>query len=89
VVFRDVWSQSDQGLVLSVGAFVGGELYPSWMQFFQALYCLIFLYCFLTTSLDEEDTALAWWPELTALPTNIFAEMRRLARDETPFPLAM
>jgi hypothetical protein len=45
--------------------------------------------CFFTTSLDEEDTALAWWPELTALPTSIFAEMRRLARDETPFPLAM
>jgi hypothetical protein len=76
--------------VLSVGAFVGGELYPSWMQFFEALYCLIFLYLhFFTTSLDEEDTALAWWPELTALPTSIFAEMRRLARDETPFPLAM
>jgi hypothetical protein len=44
---------------------------------------------FFTTRYDEEDTALAWWPELTALPTSIFAEMRRLARDETPFPLAM
>jgi hypothetical protein len=32
---------------------------------------------------------LAWWPELTVLPTGIFAEMIRLARDETPFPLAM
>jgi hypothetical protein len=41
------------------------------------------------TQRHEEDTALAWWPELTALPTSIFAEMRRLARDETPFPLAM
>ena len=29
--------------MLYVGAFVGGELYPSWMHFFQALYCLIFL----------------------------------------------
>jgi hypothetical protein len=47
------------------------------------------LFAFFTTSLDEEDTALAWWPEMTALPTSIFAEMRRLARDETPFPLAM
>jgi hypothetical protein len=76
--------------VLSVGAFVGGELYPSWMHFFQALIALSFFYLhFFTTSLDEEDTALAWWPELTALPTSIFAEMRRLARDETPFPLAM
>jgi hypothetical protein len=58
--------------------------------FFPSSYCLIFLlFAFFTTSLDEEDTALAWWPELTALPTSIFAEMRRLARDETPFPLAM
>jgi hypothetical protein len=89
VVFRDVRSQSDQGLVLSVGAFVGGELYPSWMQFFQTLISLSLFYCFFTTSLDEEDTALAWWPKLTTLPTSIFAEMRRLARDETPFPLAM
>jgi hypothetical protein len=32
-----------QGQVLSVGAFVGGELYPSWMHFFQALYCLYFI----------------------------------------------
>jgi hypothetical protein len=75
--------------VLSVGAFVGGELYPSWMHFFQARFALSFFYYFFTTSSDEEDTALAWWPELTALPTSIFAEMRRLARDETPFPLAM
>ena len=47
------------------------------------------LFAFFTTSLDEEDTALAWWPELTALPTSTFAEMRGLARDETPLPLAM
>jgi hypothetical protein len=76
-----------------VGAFVGGELYPSWMHFFQALllpYLSFIAFSFFFTSRsDEEDTALAWWPELTALPTGIFAEMRRLARDETPFPLAM
>jgi hypothetical protein len=48
-----------------------------------------FYFFFLLQGLDEEDTALAWWLELTALPTGIFAEMRRLARDETPFPLAM
>jgi hypothetical protein len=75
--------------VLSVGAFVGGELYPSWMHFFQALIALSFFICIFTTSLDEEDTALAWWPELTGLPTSTFAEMRGLARDETPLPLAM
>jgi hypothetical protein len=50
---------------------------------------LSFFYFFFTTRSDEEDIALAWWPELTVLPTSIFAEMRRLARDETPFPLAM
>ena len=75
--------------MLSVGVFVEGELYLSWMQFFQALIALSFFICIFTTSLDEGDTALAWWPELTALPTGIFTEMRRLARDETPFPLAM
>jgi hypothetical protein len=33
--------------VLSVGASVGGELYPSWMHFFQALLLpLFFIYCF-------------------------------------------
>jgi hypothetical protein len=26
-----------------MGAFVGGELYPSWMHFFQALFAFIFL----------------------------------------------
>ena len=52
---------------------------------FPSPYCLIFLYLyFLLQSLDEEDTALARWPELTALPTSIFAEMIGLARDETP-----
>jgi hypothetical protein len=75
--------------VSSVGAFVGGELYPSWMQIFPSPYCLIFLYLYFATSLDEEDTALARWPELTTLPTSIFAEMIGLARDETPLPLAM
>jgi hypothetical protein len=33
--------------VLFVGAFVGGELYPSWMHFFQApLLPLFFIYFF-------------------------------------------
>jgi hypothetical protein len=56
---------------------------------FPSPYCLIFIYLYFATSFDEEDTALARWPELTALPTGIFAEMRGLARDETPLPLAM
>ena len=72
-----------------MGAFVGGELYPSWMQFFQALIALFLFVCIFATSLDKEDTALARWPELTVLPTGIFAEMIGLARDETPLPLAM
>ena len=50
---------------------------------------LSLFYFFFTTRSDEQDTALAWWPELIALPTGIFAEMIRLACDETPFPLAM
>jgi hypothetical protein len=32
--------------VLSVGAFVEGELYLSWMQFFQARSCLYSFICF-------------------------------------------
>jgi hypothetical protein len=32
--------------MLSVGAFVEGELYPSWMQFFQALSCLYYFLLF-------------------------------------------
>jgi hypothetical protein len=75
-----------------MGAFVGGKLYPSWMHFFQALYCLHFSFiAFLSFLLQglTKDTTLAWWPELTVLATGIFAEMIRLARDETPFPLAM
>jgi hypothetical protein len=56
---------------------------------FPSPYCLIFFICIFATSLDEEDTALARWPELTVLPTSIFAEMIGLARDETPLPLAM
>jgi hypothetical protein len=58
--------------------------------FFPSLFiALSFFIAFLLQALDEEDTALAWWPELTALPTSIFAEMRGLVRDETPLPLAM
>jgi hypothetical protein len=71
-----------------VGAFVGGELIMDAIFPSPLLPYLSFI-VFFTTRSDEEDTALAWWPELTALPTGIFAEMRRLARDETPFPLAM
>jgi hypothetical protein len=70
-----------------VGAFVGGELYPSWMHFFQAL--LLPHLSFISFFYSRSDQRLAWWPELTALPTGIFVEMIRLARDETPFPLAM
>jgi hypothetical protein len=48
--------------VLSVGAFVGGELYPSWMHFFQALYCLYFsfiAFLFFFTSRSDQRT-LPW-----------------------------
>ena len=57
--------------------------------FFKPLLPYLSSFVFFATSLDEEDTALARWPELTVLPTGIFAEMIGLARDETPLPLAM
>jgi hypothetical protein len=42
-----------KGLVSSVGAFVGGELYPSWMHFFQALFALSFFIAFLLQALTK------------------------------------
>jgi hypothetical protein len=33
--------------MLSVGAFVEGELYLSWMHFFQARFCLYSFSCFI------------------------------------------
>jgi hypothetical protein len=35
---------------LPMGAFVEGELYLSWMQFFQAHSCLLFLFFFILLS---------------------------------------
>ena len=81
--------------MLPVGAFVEGELYLSWMHFFQAhsfllFFILLFFYLLLLLFKSQSgDTTLAWWPVVIVLPTNIFTKMRRLARDETPFPLAM
>ena len=82
------WSESQGCMMLSVCAFVEGEPYLSWMQFFQAHSCLYSFIFFLFKGWPE-DTALALWPEMTALPTSTFTEMRRLACDETPIPLAM
>ena len=78
---------------LLVGAFVESKLYPSWMQFFQAHYCLLFLF-FLFFHFFYfffvQELIMGHCPGVvTALPTSTFTEMRRLARDETPFPLAM
>jgi hypothetical protein len=40
-----------------MGAFVGGELYPSWMHFFQApLLPLSFIYCFFSFFLLQGPT---------------------------------
>jgi hypothetical protein len=60
--------------------------FPS--PFIAFIFHLLLFFLFYLKILPE-DTALAWWPELTVLPTGIFAEMIMLARDETPFPLAM
>jgi hypothetical protein len=76
-----------------VGAFVGGELYPSWMHFFQSpLLPLSFLFYYFSFFLFQGLTrghCLGLVTRADMLPTGIFAEMIRLARDETPFPLAM
>jgi hypothetical protein len=74
---------------LPVGAFVEGELHLSWMQFFSkpihAFYSLLFiLYFFFFKRLIRGH-----YPGVIELPTSTFTEMRRLARDETPFLLAM
>jgi hypothetical protein len=78
--------------MLPMGAFVEGELYLSWMHFFQAHSCLLFfiLLFFYLLLLFVQELIRGHCPSVvTALTTSIFTEMRRLARDETPFPLAM
>ena len=74
---------------MSVGAFVGGELYPSWMHFFQAPFIAFILFIsFLPQGMTRrhylgvvtrDDSVTHWY----------FRRNTRLARDETPFPLAM
>jgi hypothetical protein len=54
----------DQGQVLSVGAFVGGELYLSWMQFFPSpfiafILSLFIVFFFLFASRSDQRT-LPW-----------------------------
>jgi hypothetical protein len=39
--------------LLPVGAFVEGELYLSWMHFFQAHFCLLFFYLLLLFVVQE------------------------------------
>jgi hypothetical protein len=50
VWFKDVQTCERQGWILSAGAFVGGELYLSWMQFFPSpcLYSFFSLLLFLS-----------------------------------------
>ena len=80
-------------MILPVGAFVEGELYPSWMQFFpNPLLPLLFIFFIAFSYLFQGLTrghCLGVVAELTVLPTCTFIELIRLARDETPFPLAM
>jgi hypothetical protein len=71
---------------LPVGAFVEGELHLSWMQMFPSP----FMPFLLISLLLFKKLIRGHCPGVvTTLPTNTFTEMRRLARDETPFPLAM
>ena len=52
-------------------------------------FIIFFAFFFFYFKDQLEDISLAWWPEMTVLPTSTFTEMIRLARDETTFPLAM
>jgi hypothetical protein len=84
--------------MLFVGAFVEGELYLSRMQFFPSpfmpfiLFCYFIFYCsfFLFSS---QDIIRGHCPGMVTNGDSVthktFLEMRRFARDETPFPLSM
>jgi hypothetical protein len=78
-----------------VGAFVEGDLYLSWMQFFPSpfmpfiLFVVSFFIAFFLCFFSQEIIRGHCLGVVTILPTSNFTEMRRLARDDTPFPLAM
>jgi hypothetical protein len=62
------------------------------MHFFQALYCLSFSFIAFLSFLLQGLTrghCLGLVARADSVTPLIFAEMIRLARDETPFPLAM
>jgi hypothetical protein len=70
-----------------VGASVEVELYLSWMQMFPSPFMPFILFFFL------QEASQGTLPGLVTSGGNVshkhFTEMRRLARDETPFLLAM
>jgi hypothetical protein len=81
-------SDSKEMQGLPVGAFVEGELHLSRMQMFPISLMPFILYSLLFFSF--KNPVRGHYPGVVAmLPTSTFTEMRRLARDETPFLLAM
>jgi hypothetical protein len=75
--------------VLPVGAFVEGELYLSWMHFFQAHSCLLFFLLFYLFIFVQELIR-GHYPSVVTSGDSVthkyFHRNERLARDETPFP---
>jgi hypothetical protein len=75
---------------LPVGASVEGELHLSWMQMFPSPF-MPFIFIFIAFSFKK--LVRGHCPGVVTSGGNVthkhFTEMRRLARDETPFLLAM
>jgi hypothetical protein len=80
--------------VLHVGAFVEGKLYLSWMHSFQAHSCLYSFYSFIAfLFLFVQELIRGHCPGVVTSGGSVthkyFHRNERLARDETPSPLAM
>jgi hypothetical protein len=81
-------------MILPVGAFIEGKLYPSWMHFFSKpfiafiLSFIDFLFLFLFQGLTRGH-CLGMVTKVDSVTHKHFHRDDRLARDETPFPLVM
>jgi hypothetical protein len=80
--------------VLSVDAFVEGELYLSWMHSFQAHSCLYYFCYFISfIFLFVQELIRGHCPDVVTSDGSVthkyFHKNERLFRDDTPFPLAM
>jgi hypothetical protein len=75
---------------LPVGASVEGELHLTWMQMFPSPFMP---FIFIVIAFSFKKLVRGHYPGMVTNGGNVthkhFTEMRRLARDETPFLLAM